>query len=37
MKVWLKILSNPYYFPPKIIRKNQTPPQINPNSIKFAR
>lgn len=32
----MKIFSNPYYFPPKVVRKNQTPPEINPNSVRFA-
>jgi hypothetical protein len=36
IKVWLKIMNNPYYFPPKIIRRSQNFPEINPYSVKFA-
>ena len=36
MNVWMKILSNPYYFPPKSkLNKRKTGP-INPNAVKFA-
>lgn len=37
MKVWSKIMSNPYYFPPKIKAKQEKVTDINPNAVKFAK
>lgn len=37
LNLWNKMLSNPYYFPPKKIKTRTNISQINPNSINFAK
>jgi hypothetical protein len=37
MKIWLKVLSNPYYFAERSGNKNNKELEINKNSIKFVR
>jgi hypothetical protein len=37
MKVWVQIVSNPYYFPSRNSNKNNKPAEIDKNAVKFAK